>query len=100
MGEQKTRTLAYVTSERVLGGSKKWLKIDVGGPKIANISGKSRFVVHPFFHRFLKHQKNPKNVETKDARPGSSERVGGLAEAAGKVRKGNPSGTGRLNASV
>ena len=27
-------------------------------------------------------------------------RVGGLAEAAGKVRKGNPSGTGRLKANV
>ena len=30
----------------------------------------------------------------------SWEGVGGLAEAAGKVRKGNPSGTGRLKAIV
>ena len=52
-----------------------------------------------FFSVLLTIEKNEKNRKT-DAIFTSTGRVGGLAEAAGKVRKGNPSGTGRLNASV
>ena len=46
---------------------------------------------------------NAKKIEKnrkKGASCGSAGRVGGLAEAAGKVRKGNPSGPGRLKAII
>ena len=45
-------------------------------------------------------RKKSKNIENRASVPPLTERVGGLAEAAGKVRKGNPSGTGRLKANV
>ena len=44
--------------------------------------------------------KKTKKIEKKAVRRVWTEGVGGLAEAAGKVRKGKPSGTGRLNASI
>ena len=43
-----------------------------------------------------KNEKNEKRVSV----PPWTEGVGGLVEAAGKVRKGNPSGPGRLKAIV
>ena len=38
-------------------------KIDVGGTKIAKISGKSRFLDRPFFDRFFEHGKKQKKTE-------------------------------------
>ena len=54
----------------------------------------------PFFRRLFCMRKESKTIEKRAVPPVCTEGVGGLAEAAGKVRKGNPSGTGRLNASV
>ena len=45
-------------------------------------------------------RKKSKKTEKKEVRRVCTEGVGGLAEAAGKVRKGNPSGTGRLKAII
>ena len=45
-------------------------------------------------------RKQSKKIEKRTSGLVSWEGVGGLAEAAGKVRKGNPSRTGRLNASI
>ena len=74
----------------------KLLKIEVGGLKIAKISGKSRFFDHPLFQRLFACEKKYKKSRTTGASSNYAGRVGGLAEAAGKVRKGNPSGTGDL----
>ena len=57
------------------------------------------FLTFRFFSVFLTIEKNEKSRKT-DAISTPAGRVGGLAEAAGKVRKGNPSGTGRLKAIV
>ena len=46
------------------------------------------------------HAKKTRKIEKRASVPPLTDRVGGLAEAAGKVRKGNPSGTGRLKAIV
>ena len=45
-------------------------------------------------------RKKSKKIEKKAIRAVTWEGVGGLAEAAGKVRKGSPSGPGRLKAIV
>ena len=49
----------------------------------------------PFFQHCFVRETKSKNVEKKAVRRVCTEGVGGLAEAAGKVRKGKPSGPGQ-----
>ena len=66
-----------------------------GDPKSPKIAKKVIFR-RSGFSTFFCMRKKSKKVEKRTPDPACTEGVGGLAEAAGKVRKGNPSGTGDL----
>ena len=68
------------------------LKIDVGGTKIAKISGKSRFFDRPFFDRFFEHRKKRKKNRKKAPTGGPPDRTTVSAEPGGEVRRGKLSG--------
>ena len=63
--------------------------------KSPTLAEKVDFLTIRFFIVFLSTKKNEKSRKT-GASSNYTGGVGGLAEAAGKVRKGNPSGTGDL----
>ena len=66
-----------------------------GDPKSSKIAKKVDCLGSVFLTFFCMRKKT-KKIEKRASVPPWTERVGGLAEAAGKVRKGNPSGTGDL----
>ena len=73
----------------------KWPQIDVGGAKIANISGKSRFLDGPFFDRFFEHRTKSKNKPKKRPTPGPPFGTTVRAEPGGEVRRGKLSRYGK-----